>query len=201
MDTNKKIYIAGHNGLVGSALKRAWRAAGFTNITGRRSAELDLRRQQAVEDFFAAEKPEYVLLAAAKVGGIQANSTLPAQFLYDNLMIETNIIHAAYQHGVKKLLFLGSSCIYPRLAPQPIQEEALLTGPLEPTNAAYAIAKITGIKLCEAYNQQYGTCFLNVMPTNMYGPNDNFDLESSHVLPALFGTDLSMVYFRRTGEG
>ena len=185
MSFSSKVYIAGHNGLVGSALTRAWQAAGYTNIVGRRSAELDLRRQPEVEAFFAAEKPEVVLLAAAKVGGILANSTQPAPFLYDNLMMAANIIHAAYLHGVKKLLFLGSSCIYPQLAPQPIREESLLSGPLEPTNEAYAIAKITGLKLCEMYNRQYGTQFISAMPTNLYGPNDNFDLESSHVLPAL----------------
>lgn len=185
MNFSSKVYIAGHNGLVGSALTRAWQAAGYTNIVGRRSAELDLRRQPEVEAFFAAEKPEVVLLAAAKVGGILANSTQPAPFLYDNLMMAANIIHAAYLHGVKKLLFLGSSCIYPQLAPQPIREESLLSGPLEPTNEAYAIAKITGLKLCEMYNRQYGTQFISAMPTNLYGPNDNFDLKSSHVLPAL----------------
>ena len=185
MNSNSKIFIAGHHGLVGSALTRAWRAAGFVNIIGRRSSELDLRNQQAVEEYFATEKPEVVLLAAAKVGGILANSTQPAPFLYENLMMAVNVIHAAYRHGVKKLLFLGSSCIYPQLAPQPIKEESLLTGPLEPTNEAYAIAKITGLKLCEMYNRQYGTCFISVMPTNLYGPNDNFDLETSHVLPAL----------------
>ena len=185
MNTDDKIFIAGHHGLVGSALTRAWQAAGYRNIIGRRSSELDLRCQQAVEEFFAAEKPDYVLLAAAKVGGIGANSAQPAPFLYDNLMMAVNVIHAAYRHGVKKLLFLGSSCIYPKLAPQPIREESLLTGPLEPTNEAYAIAKITGLKLCEMYNRQYGSCFISVMPTNLYGPNDNFDLETSHVLPAL----------------
>ena len=185
MNLTSKVYLAGHNGLVGSALTRAGQAAGYTNIIGRRSNELDLRRQQAVEDFFAAEKPEVVLLSAAKVGGILANSTQPAPFLYDNLMMAVNVIHAAYRSGVKKLLFLGSSCIYPKLAPQPIREEYLLTGPLEPTNEAYAIAKITGLKLCEMYNRQYGTNFISVMPTNLYGPNDNFDLAGSHVLPAL----------------
>ena len=185
MNPSSKIFIAGHNGLVGSALTRAWQAAGYTNIVGRRSAELDLRNQQAVEEFFIAEKPDVVLLAAAKVGGILANSTQPAPFLYDNLMMAVNVIHAAYRYGVKKLLFLGSSCIYPQLAPQPIREESLLTGPLEPTNEAYAIAKIAGLKLCEMYNRQYGTQFISVMPTNLYGPNDNFDLETSHVLPAL----------------
>lgn len=185
MNPNSKVFIAGHYGLVGSALTRAWHTAGYNNIVGRRSAELDLRNQQAVENFFVAEKPDYVLLAAAKVGGILANSTQPAPFLYDNLMMAVNVIHAAYRHGVKKLLFLGSSCIYPKLAPQPIREESLLTGPLEPTNEAYAIAKITGLKLCEMYNRQYGTCFISAMPTNLYGPNDNFNLETSHVLPAL----------------
>ena len=185
MDKNAKIYIAGHRGMVGSAIVRALKKQGYTNIVKRTSKELDLRRQADVEAFMAAEKPEYVFLAAAKVGGILANSTEPAPFLYDNLMMETNIIHGAWQHGVKKLLFLGSSCIYPKLAPQPIREESLLTGPLEPTNEAYAIAKITGLKLCEMYNRQYGTCFISVMPTNLYGPNDNFNLETSHVLPAL----------------
>ena len=185
MESMGKVFIAGHSGLVGSALSRAWRAAGYMNIIGRRSIELDLCCQQAVEDFFVAEKPEYVLLAAAKVGGILANSSQPAPFLYDNLMMAANVVHAAWRHGVKKLLFLGSSCIYPQLAHQPIKEESLLTGPLEQTNEAYAIAKIAGLKLCEMYNRQYGTCFISVMPTNLYGPNDNFDLETSHVLPAL----------------
>lgn len=185
MKLTSKVFVAGHNGLVGSALVRSWQAAGFVNIVGRRSAELDLRRQQDVEDFFAAEKPEYVLLAAAKVGGILANSTQVAPFLYDNLMMAANIVDAAYRNGAKKLLFLGSSCIYPQLAQQPIREESLLTGQLEPTNEAYAIAKIAGLKLCEMYNRQYGTCFISVMPTNLYGPNDNFDLANSHVLPAL----------------
>jgi len=185
MEPQSKIFIAGHNGLVGSALTRAWQKAGFTNIVGRRSAELDLRRQCEVEELFDAERPEYVLMAAARVGGILANSTKPALFLYDNLIMATNVIHAAYKSGVKKLLFLGSSCIYPKLAAQPIQEESLLTGPLEPTNEAYAIAKIAGLKLCEMYNRQYGTCFISAMPTNLYGPNDNFDLRDSHVLPAL----------------
>lgn len=185
MNKNSKIYVAGHHGLVGSALVRALEKDGYTNIIGRRSAELDLRCQQAVEEFFAKEKPEYVFLAAAKVGGILANSTEPAPFLYDNLMMAVNVVHAAYRHGVKKLLFLGSSCIYPKLASQPIKEDSLLTGALEPTNEAYAIAKITGLKLCEMYNRQYGTCFMSVMPTNLYGPNDNFDLKTSHVLPAL----------------
>lgn len=185
LNKNSKIYVAGHHGLVGSALVRALEKDGYTNIIGRRSAELDLRCQQAVEEFFAKEKPEYVFLAAAKVGGILANSTEPAPFLYDNLMMAVNVVHAAYRYGVKKLLFLGSSCIYPKLASQPIKEDSLLTGALEPTNEAYAIAKITGLKLCEMYNRQYGTCFMSVMPTNLYGPNDNFDLKTSHVLPAL----------------
>lgn len=185
MNLTDKVFIAGHSGLVGSALLRTWQSAGYSQIVLRRSSEVDLRCQLAVENFFATENPQVVLLAAAKVGGILANSTQPASFLYDNMMIEANVIHAAYRHGVKKLLFLGSSCIYPKLAPQPIQEESLLTGPLEPTNEAYAIAKIAGLKLCEMYNRQYGTCFISVMPTNLYGPNDNYDLETSHVLPAL----------------
>lgn len=180
-----KIYIAGHRGLVGSALSRKFQAKGYHHLLLKTSAELDLRHQQQVFDFFEAERPEYVLLAAAKVGGIQANNTYRAEFLYDNLAIETHVIHAAFQTGVKKLLFLGSSCIYPRLAPQPLREEALLTGPLEPTNEPYAIAKIAGIKLCEAYRAQYGCDFTAVMPTNLYGPGDNFDLKTSHVLPAL----------------
>lgn len=185
MQKNSKIYIAGHNGLVGSAIVRALKAAGFENHLVRSSKELDLRRQADVEAFFAQEKPEYVFLAAAKVGGIHANNTWPAEFIYDNLMIETNIIHAAYQTGVKKLLFLGSTCIYPKLATQPIKEEELLSGYLEPTNEAYAIAKIAGIELCKFYRRQYGCDFISAMPTNLYGPNDNFDLQSSHVLPAL----------------
>lgn len=185
INLDSKVYVAGHNGLVGSALVRALQAASFSNIVGKRSVALDLRCQKAVDNFFADEKPEYVLLAAAKVGGILANSSQPAPFLYDNLMMAANVIHAAWKHGAKKLLFLGSSCIYPQLAPQPIREETLLTGSLEPTNEAYAIAKIAGLKLCEMYNRQYGTCFISVMPTNLYGPNDNFDLASSHVLPAL----------------
>ena len=185
MEKVAKIYVAGHRGLVGSAIWRQLSCAGFTNLIGRNSKELDLRNQQAVDVFFLEEKPEYVFLAAAQVGGILANSTRPADFIYNNLVIETNIIHSAYVHGVKKLLFLGSSCIYPKLCPQPMQEEYLLTGELEPTNEPYAVAKIAGIKLCQAYNRQYGTNFISVMPTNIYGPNDNFDLESSHVLPAL----------------
>lgn len=185
MEKTAKIYVAGHKGLVGSAIWRSLSAAGYGNLIGRSSRELDLRNQQAVADFFAAEKPEYVFLAAARVGGILANSTRPAEFIYDNLIIETNIIHAAYAHGVKKLLFLGSSCIYPKFCPQPMKEEYLLTGELEPTNEPYAIAKIAGIKLCQAFNRQYGANYISVMPTNLYGPNDNFDLDSSHVLPAL----------------
>lgn len=185
MQKNSKIYIAGHRGLVGSALVRALEADGYTNLVTRRHGELDLLDQGAVAGFFAAEEPEYVFLSAAKVGGIGANSTYPAEFIYENLMIAVNIIHQAYLHGVKKLLFLGSSCIYPKLAAQPIKEESLLTGPLEETNDAYAMAKITGIKMCEAYNRQYGTKFISVMPTNLYGMNDNFNLETSHVFPAL----------------
>ena len=185
MDKDSKIYVAGHRGLVGSALKRKLESKGYTNLIFRTHKELDLTNQQAVNEFFKQEKPEYVFLAAAKVGGILANSTYPADFIYENLMIESNIIHAAYKYGVKKLLFLGSSCIYPKLAPQPLKEEYLLTGPLEETNEAYAVAKIAGIRLCKHYNQQYGTNFISVMPTNLYGPNDNFDLETSHVMPAL----------------
>jgi GDP-L-fucose synthase len=185
MARTAKIFVAGHRGLVGSALIRALRTAGFTNIITRSHHELDLRDQQAVFNFFAAQRPDYVFLAAAKVGGILANRDHPAEFIYDNLMIEANVIQAAYRFGVKKLLFLGSSCIYPRMAPQPICEEYLLTGELETTNYAYAIAKIAGIKMCQAYNEQYGTKFISVMPTNLYGPYDNFDEQSSHVLPAL----------------
>lgn len=185
MNLNDKIYIAGHNGMVGSALLRRLRAAGHERFALRSSRELDLRNQQAVNDFFQAEKPDCVLLAAAKVGGIVANNTYRAEFLYDNLMIESNVIHAAWQHGVRKLLFLGSSCIYPKLAPQPLKEEYLMTGLLEPTNEPYAIAKIAGIKLCDAYRAQYGCNFISAMPTNLYGPNDNYHPENSHVLPAL----------------
>ncbi len=184
-DKQAKIYIAGHRGMVGSALKRRLQRAGFTNFVERTSAELDLRDQQAVNAFFQAEKPQYVFLAAAKVGGILANNTYRASFIYDNLMIEANVIHAAYLHQVEKLLFLGSSCIYPKMAPQPLKEDYLLTGLLEPTNEPYAIAKIAGIKLCDAYRDQYGCNFISVMPTNLYGPNDNYDLNNSHVLPAL----------------
>ena len=185
MEKESKIYLAGHRGLVGSALKRNLESKGYSNLIFRTHKELDLTDQHDVNEFFAREKPEYVFLAAAKVGGILANSSYPAEFIYENLMIEANIIHAAYKNGVKKLLFLGSSCIYPKFAPQPLKEEYLLSGSLEETNEAYAIAKITGIRLCKHYNQQYGTNFISVMPTNLYGPNDNFDLETSHVMPAL----------------
>jgi GDP-L-fucose synthase len=185
MEKNAKIYVAGHRGLAGSAIVRALRANGYTNLVLRSSKELDLRRQEAVEAFFAAERPEYVFLAAAKVGGIQANNIYRAEFIYENLMIEANVIHSAYLHGVKKLLFLGSSCIYPKMCPQPMVEDYLLTGFLEPTNEPYAIAKIAGLKLCENYCRQYGANFISAMPTNLYGINDNFDLANSHVLPAL----------------
>jgi len=185
MQKGSKIYIAGHRGMVGSAIIRTLKKNGFNNIITRTSKELDLRNQEAVRYFFEQEQPEYVFLAAAKVGGIQANNCYRAEFLYDNLMIETNIIHSAYINKVKRLLFLGSSCIYPKLAPQPLKEEYLLTGALEPTNEPYAIAKIAGIKLCETYRSQYGCDFFSAMPTNLYGPNDNYDLENSHVLPAL----------------
>ncbi len=185
MNRDAKIYIAGHRGMVGSAIWRALEAAGHTNLVGRSSRELDLRNQQSVNDFFATEKPEYVFLAAAKVGGIHANNVYRAEFLYDNLQIQNNIIHSAWKYSVTKLLFLGSSCIYPKMAPQPLKEEYLLTGLLEPTNEPYAIAKIAGIKLCESYRRQYGCNFISAMPTNLYGPNDNYDLNNSHVLPAL----------------
>ena len=185
MNKQSKIYIAGHRGLVGSALVRKFQELGYDNLILKTRSELNLLNQQEVADFFAVEKPEYVFLAAAKVGGIGANSTYPADFVYENMMIQTNIIHAAYKNNTKKLLFLGSSCIYPKMAEQPIKEESLLTGELEPTNDAYAIAKIAGIKMCQAYNKQYCTNYISVMPTNLYGPNDNFDLEKSHVFPAL----------------
>lgn len=185
MDKHAKIFVAGHRGLVGSAIVRRLRAEGHDNLLLRTSKELDLRDQAATARFFAEERPDYVFLAAAKVGGIFANNSFPAQFIYDNLMIQSNVIHNAYITGVRRLLFLGSTCIYPRLAPQPLKEEYLLTGPLEPTNEPYAIAKIAGITMCRSYNRQYGTAFLAAMPTNLYGPNDNFDLEKSHVLPAL----------------
>lgn len=185
MDKNSKIYIAGHRGLVGSAIVKNLESKGYTNIITRIHAELNLCDQNAVDNFFAHEKPEYVFLAAAKVGGIVANNTYRAEFIYENMMIQNNVIHQSYVHGVKKLMFLGSTCIYPRDCPQPMKEEYLLTSPLEYTNEPYAIAKIAGIKMCESYNLQYGTNFISVMPTNLYGPNDNFDLEKSHVLPAL----------------
>ena len=185
MPTNARIFVAGHNGMVGSAIVRRLKAEGYANLVRRSSAELDLRNQAAVADFFASEHLDYVFLAAARVGGIVANSTRKGEFLYDNLMIQTNVIHNAYTSGVKRLLFLGSTCIYPKLSPQPIKEEYLLTGALEPTNDAYAIAKIAGIAQCRSYNDQYGTRYLSAMPNNLYGPNDNFDLISSHVLPAL----------------
>jgi GDP-L-fucose synthase len=185
MEKDAKIYVAGHRGLVGSAIMKKLKKEGYNNLVYRTSSELDLRRQEKVEEFFEEEKPDYVILAAAKVGGIQANDKYSAEFLYDNLMIESNVIDAAYQNDVEKLLFLGSSCIYPKFADQPMKEDYLLSGKLESTNEGYAIAKITGIKLCEHYNKQYGTNFISAMPTNLYGPNDNFDLETSHVLPAL----------------
>ena len=185
MNKTDKIYVAGHRGMVGSAIIRRLKTDGFTNIITRVSTELDLRNQQAVADFFASEKPDHVFLAAAKVGGIVANNTYRADFIYENIMIQSNVIHHAYLNGVKKLMFLGSSCIYPKMAPQPLKEDYLLTGLLEPTNEPYAIAKIAGIKMCDAYRSQYGCNFISVMPTNLYGPNDNYDLKNSHVLPAL----------------
>jgi GDP-L-fucose synthase len=185
VNKSDKIYLAGHRGLVGSAIYRELQRRGFENIITRTSADLDLRDQAATNAFFDAERPDYVFLAAAKVGGILANSTYKADFIYDNMMIAANAIHAAYQTGVKKLLNLGSSCIFPKMAPQPLREDSLLTGPLEPTNEPYAIAKIAAIKLCRYYNEQYGTNYVSIMPTNLYGPGDNFDLETSHVLPAL----------------
>lgn len=185
MNKTTKIYIAGHRGMVGSTLERKLRAEGFVNFVSRTSVELDLRNQAEVNAFFELEKPDYVVLAAAKVGGIHANNTYRADFVYDNLMIEANVIHASYVHQVKKLLFLGSSCIYPKMAPQPLKEEYLLSGYLEPTNQPYAIAKIAGIELCDGYRAQYGCNFISAMPTNLYGPNDNYDLENSHVLPAM----------------
>lgn len=185
MEKTSKIYIAGHRGMVGSALVRKLEQEGYSNIVTSTSKDLDLRNQQAVADFFAREKPDYVFLAAAKVGGIVANNTYRAEFIYDNLMMESNIIHHSYLNGVKKLLFLGSSCIYPKLAPQPLKEEYLLSGYLEHTNQPYAVAKIAGIELCDSYRAQYGCNFISAMPTNLYGPNDNYDLEKSHVLPAM----------------
>ena len=184
-ERSARVFVAGHRGMVGSAVVRALRNVGFDNLLIRTSSELDLRDQRAVERFFAEEKPVYVFLAAARVGGILANGRYPADFIYDNLAIETNVIHAAYKNRVRKLLFLGSTCIYPRLAPQPMPEDSLLTGPLEPTNEWYAIAKIAGIKLCQAYRRQHGCDFISAMPTNLYGPGDNFDLENSHVIPAM----------------
>jgi GDP-L-fucose synthase len=185
MEKSSKIFVAGHRGMVGSAIVRKLQAEGYDNLVLRSSSELDLRSQSQVENFFASEKPEYVFLAAAKVGGIMANNTYRADFLYENLMIESNVIHQSYVHKAKKLLFLGSSCIYPKLAPQPLKEEYLLSGYLEETNEPYAIAKIAGIKLCESYRRQYGCNFISAMPTNLYGPNDNYDLNNSHVIPAL----------------
>ena len=185
MDKSARIYVAGHRGMVGSAIARRLAAKGYANLLTRSRAELDLTDQAAVTAFLARERPEYVFVAAARVGGIQANNTYRAEFIYQNLMIEANLVHAAWRAGVQRLLFLGSSCIYPRDCPQPIREEYLLTGPLEPTNEPYAVAKIAGIKLCESYNRQYGTQYVSAMPTNLYGPNDNYDLASSHVLPAL----------------
>ncbi|HZW26112.1 MAG TPA: GDP-L-fucose synthase [Gallionella sp.] len=185
MKKDSKIYIAGHRGLVGSALARRLKARDYNNVVGRTHAELDLRRQSDVDVFFAKEKPEFVILAAAKVGGIYANNTYPAEFIEDNLIIQNNVIHSAWENGVKRLLFLGSSCIYPKACPQPIKEEYLLTGPLEPTNRPYALAKIAGIEMCWSYNRQYGTRYLAAMPTNLYGPNDNYDLDNSHVMPAM----------------
>lgn len=202
MKLDSKIFICGHTGLVGSALVRCLKARGYDNLITRTHAELELTRQEQVEAFFAKEKPEYVFLAAARVGGILANSTYPAEFIYQNLMIAANVIHAAYQTGVRRLLNLGSSCIYPKLAPQPLREEYLLTGPLEPTNEPYAVAKIAAIKLCRFYNEQYGTNYISLMPTNLYGPHDNFDLETSHVLPALIRKfHLAVLARRRDWEG
>lgn len=185
MELSDKIYVAGHRGMVGSAIVRKLKSEGYENIIERTSKELDLRDQKAVFDFFENEKPDFVFLAAAKVGGIIANDTYRGQFIYENLQIQNNIIHASHVNGIKKLMFLGSSCIYPKMAPQPLKEEYLLTGLLEPTNEPYAIAKIAGIKMCEAYRDQYGSNFISVMPTNLYGPNDNYDLNTSHVLPAM----------------
>jgi GDP-L-fucose synthase len=197
MEKQSKIYVAGHSGMVGSAIVRKLHEEGFENLVLRTSSELDLRNQQEVEKFFKEQKPDYVFLAAAKVGGIVANNTYRAEFLYDNLMIEANIIHSAYLHSVTKLLFLGSSCIYPKFAQQPIKEEYLLTGILEPTNEPYAIAKIAGLKMCDAYRSQYGCNFISAMPTNLYGPNDNYDLNNSHVLPALLR---KMIVAKRNGD-
>lgn len=197
METNDKIYVAGHRGMVGSAIVRKLQQEGYDNLVLRTSAELDLRNQEATDRFFKEQKPDYVFLAAAKVGGIVANNTFRAEFLYDNLMIQNNIIHSAHKHSVTKLLFLGSSCIYPKFADQPIKEEYLLTGLLEHTNEPYAIAKIAGLKLCDAYRSQYGSNFISAMPTNLYGPNDNYDLQNSHVLPALLR---KMIVAKRTQQ-
>ena len=185
MDKNAKIFVAGHRGMVGSAIVRRLQSAGYTGVITRGRSELDLLDQKAVHAFLAAEKPDYLYIAAAKVGGIQANNVYRADFIYQNLMIEANLIHGAHEAGIQRLMFLGSSCIYPKMAPQPMSEDALLTGLLEPTNEPYAIAKIAGIKMCDAYNAQYGRQYVSVMPTNLYGPNDNYDLNNSHVLPAL----------------
>lgn len=185
MELDAKIYVAGHRGMVGSAIVRELESQGYTRIIGRSSSELDLTDQSAVSEFFAEVQPDYVILAAAKVGGIHANQTYPADFIFQNLAIQNNVIHQSYLHQVKKLLFLGSSCIYPKMAPQPLREDSLLTGPLEPSNEAYALAKISGLRMCAFYRQQYGCDFISAMPTNLYGPNDNFDLKTSHVLPAL----------------
>ncbi|MBW0177646.1 GDP-L-fucose synthase [Sediminibacterium sp.] len=196
MNKNSRIYVAGHRGMAGSAIVRKLELEGYSNLILRNSVELDLRNQVAVNDFFATEKPEYVFLAAAKVGGIQANNTYRADFIYENLMIEANVIHASYRHEVEKLLFLGSSCIYPKLALQPLKENYLLSGYLEPTNQPYAIAKIAGIELCDAYRRQYGCNFISAMPTNLYGPNDNYDIEKSHVLPALLRKFMTAIEHR-----
>ncbi len=185
MELDSRIFVAGHRGLVGSAISLRLKKKGYTNIIGRTHIELDLERQAQVESFFQEQRPDYVFLGAAKVGGIWANNSFPAEFIYSNIMVQTNVIHSAYRTGVKKLLFLGSSCIYPKHCPQPMKEEYLLTDTLEPTNEPYAVAKIAGIKMCQSYNRQYDTNFISVMPTNLYGPNDNFDLETSHVIPAL----------------
>lgn len=185
MELDAKIYVAGHRGMVGSAIVRELESQGYTRIIGRSSSELDLTDQSAVSEFFAEVQPDYVILAAAKVGGIHANQTYPADFIFQNLAIQNNVIHQSYLHQVKKLLFLGSSCIYPKMAPQPLREDSLLTGPLEPSNEAYALAKISGLRMCAFYRQQYGCDFISAMPTNLYGPHDNFDLKTSHVLPAL----------------
>ncbi len=201
MEKDSKIYVAGHTGMVGSAILRKLESEGYLNLVLRTSKELDLTNQQDVINFFKQEKPEYVFLAAAKVGGIEANNKYRAEFLYENLMIQNNVIHQSYVHGVKKLLFLASSCIYPKLAPQPIKESYLLTGELEPTNEPYAIAKLAGVKMCENYNRQYGCDFISVMPTNLYGPNDNYNLETAHVLPALLSKiHEAKICYKKTGH-